>query len=83
MPNATRRLCDFPGCKSGPVDDDGNPSPYITPPDLPEKEDVSATLKEHVTMAHELPLRMAESKVNQLKAEADKLRAEAEKLAAE
>ena len=34
-------------------------------------------------MAHELPLRMAESKVNQLKAEADKLRAEAEKLAAE
>ena len=55
------------------MDDDGNPSPYITPPDLPKREDVSANIKEHVTMAHELPLRMAESKVNQLKAEADKL----------
>ena len=55
----------------GPEDGDGVPSQYITPEGIPTRAEVAEDLKQHVEMAHVLPLRLAESKVNQTKAESE------------
>ena len=83
MPNATRKLCNYPDCTFGEPDDDGNPTLYVTPADLQRRDEVTADLKDHVFMAHELPLRHSESATNKIMAEATKLREEAAKINAE
>ena len=83
MPNATRKICNFPGCTAGEPDADENPTPYITPPYLQRRDKVSDDLKQHVFMAHELPLRHADAANNKLMAEATKIREETAKINAE
>ena len=82
MPNATRKICPFPHCSLSEPDDDGNPTPYVTPPELQRRDEVTADLKDHVFMAHELPLHHTESDTK-LMAEATKIREEAAKINAE
>jgi hypothetical protein len=69
-------MCDFPGCQGGEPDTDGNPTPYMTSPDLTRRDEVTAELKEHMNMAHELPLRHTDFRTKQLVAETEKLQAE-------
>ena len=76
MPPAARKVCDFPGCNRGPPDGDDNPTAYITPPDLQRREEVVADLREHVNMAHELPLKLVETDVKKLATETAKIEAE-------
>ena len=83
MPPATRKHCDFPGCDRGPLDDDGNKSCYVTPEGLPTRAEVMEDIKNHILMAHELPLRHSEAEVNKVKADTAKLEAETAKLLAE
>ena len=64
MLNLTRKICDYLGYDKGRPDVDRNPTPNITPADIPRQDKVSAKLKDHVTMTHELPLRLAVSRAN-------------------
>ena len=82
MAPAGRKHCDYPGCDRGPVVD-GQPTPYVTEEGIATRADVLADLNNHVRMAHELPMKLQESKAEATRAEADRLRAEAEKLRAE
>ena len=82
MAPAARKYCDYPGCDRGP-EVNGQPTPYITDEGIATRADVMADLNNHVRMAHELPLKMQESKAEATRAEAERLRAEAEKLRAE
>ena len=76
MPPANRKTCDFPGCNRDPPDDDGVATPYLTPPDLQRRKEVVADLKEHVNMAHLLPLQHVEYDVKRTAAETAKIEAE-------
>ena len=78
MAPATRKYCDYPGCDRGPES-----GPYVTDEGIATRADVMADLNNHVRMAHELPLKLQESKAEATRAEAERLRAEAEKLWAE
>ena len=73
MPNATRRVCDFPECDKGVPDEDGNATPYATPVGLQTRDEVSTDLQGHVFRAHELPLRHAEAAVAKVRAETEKI----------
>lgn len=55
----------------------------MTIPDLKQRDEVTADLKDHVFMAHELPLHHADAANNKLMAEATKIREEAAKINAE
>ena len=59
MPNATRKVCDFPGCKSGPLDADDQPTAYITSEDNTKKSEVEEELNRHTERAYLLPIRLA------------------------
>ena len=83
MPPAARKRCDFPGCDRGEETPEGGSDCYITPEGLPTREKVIQDLKEHVEMAHVLPMKFLEAERDKLKAEADKLNAEAAKIRAE
>ena len=83
MAPAARKTCDFPGCSKGGTDGSGNPLLYMTDEGIPTREEVKQDLKEHVKMAHELPLKHKEAAAEELRAEAEKIRAEAAKLVAE
>ena len=83
MPPAARKTCPFPGCEQGEPDDNGLPTPYITPEGIATRVEVSEELREHVRMAHELIVQHKKLEVEKIQAEADKIRAEAEKTAAE
>ena len=61
MPPASRKLCDYPGCTSGPLNADQQPTPFITSEDNTKKEEVSEELKNHMERAHLLPIRLAEN----------------------
>ena len=82
MAPAARKMCDYPGCNTGVPDGQGNPTPYMTEEGIPTRAEVSQDLRDHVKMAHELPLKHKEAAAEQTKADADKLRAEAEVLRA-
>ena len=83
MPNAGRKLCDHPGCASGPLDANHLPTPYVTPADLRTREEVSDDLKLHIETAHTLSIRMAEAEAKKLEMEAKKLEMEVRKLEVE
>ena len=83
MPNATRKICDFPECDKGEPDEDGGPTPYITPEGIATRQEVSADLTSHVFRAHELPLRHQEAAVNKLRAETEKVQAETARVLAD
>ena len=83
MPNATRRVCDFPECSKGEPDPDGTPTPYATPVGLHTKDEVSQDLCDHVFRAHELPLRHAEAAVAKVKADTEKIQAETARVVAD
>ena len=83
MPAATRQRCDFPGCDRGPPNEDGVNDCYTTPEGLQTRELVNQYLKEHVEMAHLLPIRAIEAEEKKLAAQASVIRAEAEKIRAE
>ena len=76
MPNATRKICNFPNCSYGDPDDDGNLTPYVTPPDLQRRDEVTSDLKDHVFMAHELPLRHEEIATARITAETAQIQAQ-------
>ena len=57
MPNATRKVCDFPNCTGGPPDENQLPTPYVTAADLRTREEVSADMDSHVNVAHQLIIR--------------------------
>ena len=80
MPNASRKLCDFPNCNYGPPAEDESPTPYVTPADLRTREEVSADLDRHILMAHTLPLQQEQARAQILQAEAAKINAEANKI---
>ena len=82
MPYATRKSCPFPCCEQGEPDDNGMPTPYITPEGIASRAEVSEELKEHVRMAHELIVQHKKLEVEKIQAEADKIRAEAQRVAA-
>ena len=83
MPAAARKRCNFPACDRGMPDEDGNPDCYTTPEGLQTRDQVSADLKEHVDMAHLMPIRMLEAEEKKLQAQANLVKAEADKLRAE
>ena len=83
MPPAARKRCDFPGCDRGQPTADGQPDCYSTPEGLATRELVQADLKEHVEMAHILPIKAVEADERKLLARAALVKAEAEKLRAE
>lgn len=60
MPNTTQKFCDFPGCTSGQPDANDMPTPYVTPPGLPTREEVAVDLRQHVETAHMLQIGLAE-----------------------
>ena len=66
MPNATRKICDYPGCALGPLDANHLPTPYVTPVDLRTREEVTEDLKQHVETAHQLQIRLAEAESKKL-----------------
>ena len=70
MPPPTRKVCDFPGCKSGPVNDDDEPTAFITSEDNTKKSEVEEELNRHTERAHLLPIRMAENETKAREAEA-------------
>ena len=80
MAPAARKMCIYPGCNTGVPDGQGNPTPYMTEEGIPTRAEVSQDLRDHVKMAHELPLKHKEAAAEQTKADADKLRAEAQVL---
>ena len=73
MPNASRKICEFPGCSSGPVDANQLPTPFITPAYLRTYEEVTEELRLHVETAHTILLRMADAEAKKLEMEARKL----------
>ena len=77
MPDAARKVCDFPNCSRGPPDANSQPTPYVTPTGLRTREDVNEDLKQHVDTAHLLPIRLAEAESRKLEMEARKIEAEA------
>ena len=83
MPAAARKRCDFPGCDRGLQTPEGEPDCYVTPEGLPTRAEVIQDLKEHVEMAHVLPMRMLEAEEKKLLASAALVKAEADKLRAE
>ena len=54
MPNASRKICDYPDCSAGPLDANHLPRPYVTPAELRTREEVSEDLRQHVETAHTL-----------------------------
>ena len=74
MPNTSRKICDFPGCASGPIDANNLSTPYVTPADLRTREEVSADINQHVETAHTLRIRMAEANAKKMEMEAKSLR---------
>ena len=70
MPPAARKVCDYPGCQSGPPGENAAPSPLITAENNITKEEVTADLKDHTERAHLLPLRLAENATKAREAEA-------------
>ena len=83
MPNASRRLCDFPGCASGIPDANQLPTPYLTSAELRTREEVSEDLRLHIETAHMLTIRQAEAQAKALEMEARKIEMEARKYEAE
>ena len=83
MPPAARKRCDFPGCDRGTPTPDGAPDCYTTPEGLATHDLVKADLKEHMEMAHILPIKAIEAEEKRFQAQASLVRAEAEKLRAE
>ena len=83
MPPASRNRCDFPGCNRGTPTPDGSPDCYTTPEGLATHDLVKADLKEHVEMAHILPIKAMEAEEKCYRAQADLVKAEADKLRAE
>ena len=83
MPNASRRTCDYPGCDSGPPDANNLRGPYVTSLDNVRREEVTDDLKNHVEMAHLLPIRLEEAATKKIEAEANKLLAEAQRIQAD
>ena len=83
MPYATRKVCPFPGCDLGEKDDNGQPTPFITPEGISTRAEVSEELREHVHMAHELVVEHKKLEVAKINAEAAKIHAEAVKHTAE
>ena len=83
MPNASRRLCDFPGCTSGLPDANQLPTPYLTNAELRTREEVSEDLRLHIETAHKLLIRQAEAQAKALEMEARKIEMEARKYEAE
>lgn len=77
MPNATRKVCDYPTCTRGPLDANGIATPYVTPTGLQTREDVNEDLRVHVDTAHLLPIRLAEAETKKIEAEARRIEAEA------
>ena len=70
MPPTTRKVCDYPGCKSGPLDANDLPMPFITSEDNTKKDEVAEELKNHTERAHLLPIRLAENETKGHEAEA-------------
>ena len=83
MAPAARKRCDFPGCDRGPPQPDGEPDCYITPENLATHEQVKLDLKEHVEMAHILPIKAMEAEEKRFLAQANLVKAEADKILAE
>ena len=83
MPSATRKFCDFPGCSSGPPDENLTPTPYVTPQELRTREEVSEDLRNHVETAHTLRIRLAEADAKRIEMEAPKLEMEVRKIEAD
>ena len=83
MPNATRQRCDFPGCDRGPPNEDGINDCYTTPEGLGTRELVQQYLKEHVEMAHVLPIKALEAEEKKIRAQAALVQAESDKIKAQ
>ena len=83
MPHATRKRCDFPGCDRGQPDEDGKPDCYTTPEGLATRELVQLDLREHVEMAHLLPIKALEAEEKKLVAQANLLNEEANRIRAD
>ena len=73
MPNATRKLCDYPNCNHGPPDANQLPTPFITSVDLRTRGEVSDELKQHVEVAHMLIIRQEEAVAKRIEMEAEKM----------
>ena len=61
MPNAARRSCQYLGFTLGPLDDNDEPTPYITHEENATKAEVKDDLDSHVEMAHRLPLQTSQN----------------------
>ena len=76
MPPAAPRTCQHPDCKSGPPDDHGVGTPYVTNPDCATKAEVTEDYKTHIEVVHSLPLRQQELAVKQIEVNTAKTLAE-------
>ena len=73
MPPAKRKLCEHPGCTSGPPDTEtGVPTPYVSDEECLTRADVLEDLKNHVRMAHELPLQLQQNNTRQYEVETER-----------
>ena len=80
MPPATRRSCPFPGCTSGPHNEEsGQNDPYITHPDCTTKAEIMEDLQVHINCVHTLPLKTQELAISKLQTENEQLRLRSQK----
>ena len=75
MPLASRRTCTVPNCKSGPlVEGEDEPGPYISHVECATRAEVSEDIRDHVRMAHEIPIQAQQAQITQYQAENERLR---------
>ena len=80
MPPPSQKRCDYPGCSYGTPGENGEATPFFTSDSNTKKEEVIEELKNHVEMAHLLPIRLAEDRTKALENQAQLVQAEANKL---
>lgn len=80
MPPAFCRTCDYPGCKSGPEDHNNIRRPFITSEDNRWREELTEDIKQHVEMAHMIPIRLEDAATKKIEAKACKVEAKASRI---
>ena len=80
MPTASRRACEYPGCTSGPPGEGGVNGPYLSHEDCSTKAEVTEDIKNHVEMAHRLPMQVQQNAANLIGQETARIKAQTEQL---
>ena len=75
MPVASRRFCEVPGCKAGPLIEGGDqPGPYLSHAECSTWAEVTEVIKNHVEMFHTLPMKQIELNIKKYEAETERMK---------